>query len=598
MPIPNDPFVPPSIGDRKTWDAIAHRPARTEWIADLHERLAAIPATPPQPNASDYLAARRSNDRKRVDHYWQSTRASLGMLAANRLFKGIEPNDPDDRLLNWLYAYTFEPTWMVSAHSPGNDLPLSGAGQLDLAGCEQAGSLAELAQSLKPWIDGQSQTLVQSILNEIDRRVVTPAETETRQFWTKTDGSPINNWAGVCAGSILCATETMAAFGLPRPKTRERMIEILRAYFQYGFTEDGECDEGIGYWNYGMDFSFIGLSRLAREEIEAKFDLDRIRLVATYPQRVHLVGKTFFVGNDGSPSASPSLAGVPIIAEWFDLPFLKWWCGQAKPNGLRTFTQLVRYLTSTMEFPSSQSAGPKHEPNRYLENQQAAIFQRNSNHGLFTFTLTGGTNAEQHNHNDLGTFQVFLDEKPIVPDLGAPIYQQDFFGAARYTKWVVAMSSGHCCPQINGIEQRAGKEAAGKLLAWDAQSGELALDLTSAYPETAGLTKWTRVGHVPMDDAKAFLDDEFVLKADGEVVHRIWFASEPTVTNDRVFQVGGIATWVQTKPDKVEVLPFKANDERLMLRIFPADHTLFRVDLTYRAKANEPLKIQTVIAVE
>jgi hypothetical protein len=597
MPIPTNAFSPPSIDDRKTWDAVRNDPARAEWLAGMDKRLSGIPETPPQPTAADYLAARRANDRKRIDGYWQNTRADLGMLAANRLFKGIEKSDPDDRLLNWLYSYTFEPTWTVSAHSPKNDLPLSGAGQLDLAGCEQAGALAELAQSLKPWIDTQSQTLVQSMLNEIDRRVVTPAEADTREFWMKTDGTPINNWAGVCAGSILCACATMESFGMPRPKTRERMIEILRAYFQYGFTEAGECDEGIGYWNYGMDFAFIGLSRLRRDEIESKFDLDRIKLIASYPQRVHMVGRTFFVGNDGSPSASPSLGGIPLVAEWFDMPFLKWWCGQAKPTGLRTYTQLLRYLTSTMTFPSSQSVGPKHEPNRYLADQQAGIFQRESRRGLFIFTLTGGTNAEQHNHNDLGTFQVFLDEKPIIPDLGAPIYQQDFFGAARYTKWIVAMSSGHCCPQINGIEQRAGKEAAGKLLAWDDKTGELALDLTSAYPENAGLTKWTRVGHVPMDDAMAIMDDEFVLKADGEVVHRIWFAGEPKVTDDRVLESEGIVVSVQTKPEKLEVVPFKANDERLMLRIFPATHTLNRVDMTYRTNANVPLKIQTVITV-
>ncbi len=597
MPIPDAPFVPPSIGDRTTWEAIAKNPDKAAWLADLDKRLPDIPATAPIPTASEYLAAKRSNDRKVVDGFWQKTRTSLGNLAAHRLLKGIDPNDVDDRLLNWIYAYTYEPSWVVSAHLAKNDLQLSGAGQLDLAGCEQAGSLAELAQSLKPWIDTQTQTLVQSILNEVDRRVVTPAETDKREFWMKTDGTPINNWAGVCAGSILAACETMAAFGMPRPKTRERMIEILRAYFQYGFTEAGECDEGIGYWNYGMDFAFIGLSRLPRQEIEAKFDLKRIERVASYPERVHLVGSTFFVGNDGSPTVSPSLAGVPIIAEWTDSAFLKWWCGQAKPTGLRTFTQLLRYLTSTMQFPSSQSAGPRHEPNRYLDNQQAAIFQRDSTRGLFTFTFTGGTNAEQHNHNDLGTFQVFLGEKPIIPDLGAPIYQQDFFGAARYTKWIVAMSSGHCCPQINGIEQRAGKEAAGKLLAWDEKTGELALELTSAYPDTAGLTKWTRVGHVPADGSRAIIDDEFVLKADGEIIHRIWFVNEPKVTDGNIFEADGIVITIDAKPEKTEVIPFKANDERLMLRIFPAEHVLYRIDMTYRAKANAPLKVQTVITV-
>lgn len=597
MPIPTDPFVPPSIDDRAAWNAIRENAAKADWRSIFEKALPEIPLTQTIPSAADYLAAKRSNDRGRIDRYWQTGRVNLAYLALHRLFSGIDANEPDDRLLNWLYSSTYEPTWVVSAHLPRNDLQLSGAAQLDLAACEQAGNLAEIAHCLKPWIDLQTQTLFKSVLNEIDRRVVTPAETDTREFWMRTDGVAINNWAGVCAGSILAACETLAAFGMERPKTRQRMIEILRAYFQHGFTEDGECDEGVGYWNYGMDFAFVGLSRLSRQEIEVKFDLNRIRRVASYPERVHLVGSMFFVGNDGSPTVSPTLGGIPIVAAWMDSPFLNWWCGRARPTGLRAYTQLLRYLTSTMQFPSSQSAGPKHAPNRYLANQQAAIFQRASSRGLFTFTFTGGTNAEQHNHNDLGTFQVFLGEKPIIPDLGAPVYTQDFFDSARYEKYIVAMSSGHCCPRINGIEQREGKDAAGKLLAWNEQTGELALDLTTAYPEAAGLAKWTRVGHVPADDARAILDDAFVLKADGEIVHRIWFANEPKATDGKVFEADGIAVSIDAKPEKTEVLPFKANDERLLLRIFPATHTLYRVDMTYRAKADVPLKIQTVITV-
>lgn len=600
-----DPFKPATIEDRATWMRIAKDPGAAALIEKQIGKLDDIAPTMPLPTAADYLAARRSNDRGRLDDHWRKVRPNVARLTVHRLLEDIDPNDPDDRLLNWTFAFTYQPTWVISAHLPKNDLPLSGEGQLDLSGCESAGELAELREVLLPWMYGQTQTLGDSIVREIDRRVLVPfMASDVPAWWAKvdakrTDERRLNNWTGVCAGSILAACLSLEATGVARPEARRRALTLLKVFFDVAFGEGGECEEGIGYWNYGVEFALLGMMRLTRDELRASFDLDRIKLVAAYPERCHIAGKTFFAGNDSQTTATTSPSVMPWLADLVGSDFLHWWSGQPGSAPPRTVPHLLRQLQRPTP-AATLPAAPTHEPNRYLPDQQAAIFQRPNKAGLFTLTITGGTNGELHNHNDLGTFQLFLDERPIIPDLGAPEYVTDFFDdKVRYTKYLVAASGGHCCPSINGIEQRAGKEAAGKLLAWRPESGEIALDLTSAYPPEARLKRWTRSGHVPNDDAVAILTDEYELEADGSVVHRIWFVDEPKIGegNATIEVPKAAAVNMEPKPDAVEVLKIAAGDERLMLRAFPKKKMLYRVDLTYRAAAGKTLTITTRLTI-
>jgi hypothetical protein len=601
-------FRPASIGDRATWARIATDARVAAQIKKQLDRLDAIPPTMPLPTAADYLAAKRSNNRGILDDHWRKTRPNVARLTLNRLLSGIDSKDADDRLLNWLFAFTYEPTWTVSAHLPNQDLPTSGRGQLDLAGCEAAGELAEAREALLPWIETNSKTLGDSIASEIDRRVLTPFLTDTREWWAKldakrTDAKRINNWTGVCAGSILIAAQSLEATGFPRPEARDKALALLRVFFDVAFGEAGECEEGIGYWMYGIEYAVLGMMRLSAAQLRKEFDLDRVKVVAGYPERCHLAGRLFFAGND----SEPRMNCAPIVGSWLadvtGSSFLRWWAGYA-PEGeigaVRSVPHLLRLLQDPCDVaPTTQAAGPAHAPNRYLADQQAAIFQRPTARGLFTFTITGGTNAELHNHNDLGTFQLFVDERTIIPDLGQPRYVMDFFDdKVRYTKYMVAASSGHCCPSINGVEQRAGAEAAGKLVGWHPESGEISLDLTSAYPAEAKLKRWTRSAHVPIDDAIAIMTDEFELDGDGEVVHRIWFVDEPKVSEGgATISADGATVTFDPKPKTADVMRIKAGDERLMLRGYKAEKELYRVDQTYRVKANERLVVTTRLSI-
>ena len=83
--------------------------------ADLMSRLYAFAddsmqgrrsGTPGGIKATDYLAAKRENNRNLLDNRWQRERSILGALALRRLVSGLDENDLDDQLFDTFAACT------------------------------------------------------------------------------------------------------------------------------------------------------------------------------------------------------------------------------------------------------------------------------------------------------------------------------------------------------------------------------------------------------------------------------------------------------------------------------------------------------------
>ncbi len=620
-------FTPATITDRAYWDDVRNDPALAALVASITDAALQIPAAPPRPLASDYLAARRHNDRHRLDAQWQNGRRMLSQLAVNRCFMGVDPGDCDDRLLDWLWSFLTEPSWCVSAHLPNKDLPALGQPTLDLAACEMAAMLAEMREVLLPWINSNSRTLADSIIHAVDEQVIRPFEEAPEHFWwTDVDNVHMNNWTGVCAGSILAAARSLAAQGHARPVAEAKAIKLLGAFFERAFTPSGECDEGMGYWGYGVGVASLGLSRLAPGELAGAIDMGRFRQVADYPRRVHLVDDWFYSGNDSSLHC-----GAPqYLATWLAAAADNLWMGQwarraafvsppqsaaswRRQSGadppVRHFSMFLRTIdayktrrTQSSPAPSSQAPGaavsndtanasPPAKPT-LIEDQQAAVFRLPTDAGNLIVTLAGGTNGERHNHNDLGHVLLFLDGQLILPDLGAPHYTADFFSANRYT-YLTASSRGHSCPVINGQEQRVGSDAAGTILAWrpDADTPEFSLDLTTAYPPEANLTRWTRTLR-QLSHHFELIDDYQTTRAAVGVTHALWSLAEPVVQKN-VLKIGPIFITLNPAPVRVTITTHQPAD--LLLRSF-TDRLLYQIQAEYQTDATGELKVTSALS--
>ena len=76
--------------------------------------------------------------------------------------------------------------------------------------------------------------------------------------------------------------------------------------------------------------------------------------------------------------------------------------------------------------------------------------------GFFVATK-GGYNNESHNHNDAGTFSLYLNTTPIIIDAGVGTYTRQTFGPERYKIWTM-QSNYHNLPMINGVPQQFGSQ--------------------------------------------------------------------------------------------------------------------------------------------
>jgi hypothetical protein len=105
----------------------------------------------------------------------------------------------------------------------------------------------------------------------------------------------------------------------------------------------------------------------------------------------------------------------------------------------------------------------------------------------------GGTNAENHNHNDVGTVIVALDGTPVIVDAGRSTYTAQTFSPDRYAIWSMR-SAWHNVPLIDGAEQNPGPEYRSAGAQVDAQgetSPAFRVDLAGAYG-LAHLEAWHR----------------------------------------------------------------------------------------------------------
>ena len=94
--------------------------------------------------------------------------------------------------------------------------------------------------------------------------------------------------------------------------------------------------------------------------------------------------------------------------------------------------------------------------------------------GLF-LAAKAGHNDESHNHNDIGSFIVANNGRPLLIDPGAGVYTRQTFGPDRYQIWTM-QSSWHNTPAPAGHPQAAGRahRAADVSAALTAAAAELA----------------------------------------------------------------------------------------------------------------------------
>ncbi|MBQ7011117.1 MAG: heparinase II/III family protein [Clostridia bacterium] len=437
-----------------------------------------------------------------------------------------ERKDVLDALQDIMWAICDEYTWSLPAHMNGEQALRVNLQEdcytIDLFAAETGDTLAEALLMLGDRLD---PVVVKRVKRELKKRIIDRFE-NGRFGWCE---SNFTNWAAVCAGSVgmacICELDDDQRLG----RLIERLLGAMRN-FMSGFSDDGACLEGTGYWSYGFGYFACFADMLYRRtggEIDL-FDDPRVHKVALFPQKCCFYGSRGVSFSDGGSKVSLSLGLTNMLSKHFDDVFIpeNVYTGDGiSIGGCHRFSLGFNKILWT---PEGEVKRVPMADNYQLPSAQWYIASGKDNVGV---AIKGGNNGEPHNHNDIGNFIVYKNGVEIIADLGSGEYDKKYFSRERYTLTHCG-SQGHSVPLIDGAVQKAGKAYAAKDFTMD--STGVCMDIAPAYG-LGGDNSVIREIRFDREAGVLTVSDRFKLaKAPDRLVERFISRFQPVLTVDGV----------------------------------------------------------------
>lgn len=474
-----------SIEDRDFWKRVAAAGPYRKLVKQAEED--ARQAIEPLPD-SLYLEYSRTGNRSRYEGvYFAKLRTLRRLVIAECIENRGRYLPPIEQLIA---SYAADRSWVLPAHDAGQENFEGRQITIDLFSSEVACDLATTDFMLG---DRLSEGTRSTVRREVKRRIFDPYMSmlttgRPRMWWI----TGTNNWNAVCLANV---TGTALAL-LESPAERafyaaaaEKNIE----WFLEGFTDDGYCSEGIGYWNYGFG-CFVRLAHMLYEATGANSDLfvlPKARNAALFARRMEITPGCYPAFADCSVGSEPSVAVMAYVSRCYELPFTP---RELKPLPMVRWLDELGVFSFTFDEPIVQPEIFAPALRDWFE-QAGILISRGATtkQGLpMGVALKGGHNEEHHNHNDVGSFVVCIGGSMTLVDPGAEVYTRRTFSDQRYVSNVLN-SFGHPVPRVAGQLQQTGRAAAAKVLKLEQTDAAdtLVLDMSAAYAveELKGLTR-------------------------------------------------------------------------------------------------------------
>jgi hypothetical protein len=481
------------IGDRQAWNRLAaggHREHIGPAARDVIKRAEKILAQPVPKQPDDlYLDFSRTGNRTRWQNVAFERRGRLTWLVLAECMENKGRFLP--KLEELIAALCAEKCWVMPAH----DRRLTNFNgtfvDIDLASSALAWNLGTADWLLGDKLSAATRKLLREKVRQFALDPCLAAYRGKRRLdgWMKTT----NNWNAVCHAGV-----TGAALALLDSREERALFvaaaEQLSKHFLAGFTPDGYCSEGLGYWDYGFGH-YVLLSETVCQATGGKLDLfarPEAKAPAEFGARIQIIGGVAPAFADCSVSAKPS-------------PEIMWFVNRRLGLGLSAYDKFnagdeeftahwfgFLFESAIYSFPNSASQAKRQDNGRNYElglrtwfDSAGILIGRPAPGSLCRMgvALKGGHNAEHHNHNDVGSYVVVVGKRPVLLDPGAETYSARTFSKDRYISKLLN-SFGHPVPLVAGKLQREGRDAQGKVLRTEFtdRTDTLALDIASPYP--------------------------------------------------------------------------------------------------------------------
>lgn len=485
----------------------------TELLAELREE--------PLPKLTEELFGEfeRNGNRLRYETAYFGRRKQLTVFALAALLH--RRPEEEKRLQEILWAVCGEECWALPAHV--NRSRTDWRQTVDLFAAETAQTLAEIVAQLG---EALPEELRQRISEEMERRVFTPFFTSAKPYadW---EGCH-HNWNAVCMGSIgLACLYQMQETPERLTACLKRIMESLPHYLE-GFSEDGVCMEGIGYYTYGMSYYTAFAEQLERFT-EGRVSLlsdPRLRRIALFQQGMFLGTEGLTVSfSDGETKAGFRLGLTLFLAQHFNgviVPELSH-AADFRTDPCFRFLPLYRDILWTRQAGDEAVISAPGRRHTVWEKAQWSICESEQGCGM---AAKGGCNAEPHNHNDVGSFLYEIHGEMMAVDLGAGEYTRDYFGSKRY-EILCNSSLGHSVPLVDGEGQRAGGQYAASRFFADG-NGTTVIGMERAY-EAKQLETLTRSITFSLSEGSLGVSDFWKVRQPLIVTERLVTQCEVTV---------------------------------------------------------------------
>lgn len=474
------------LSDRTAWETRAQQPEYAALLKRAEGYL--TEALPEQPDEL-FLDFSRTGNRTRWQHVAGLRRGRLmPLVVAECLENKGRFLPPLQQLIEALCA---EKTWVMPAHDAKLTNFNGTTTDIDLASSALGWDLASadwlLGEKLSPVVRDQLRA-------NVLKRVVAPYREmylgeRAPNWWLLTT----SNWNAVCLAGVTGAALVEVTDKQQRAEVVAAADKFIRNFLQ-GFTADGYCSEGLGYWDYGFG-NFVWLAETLRQATGGKLDL-LLLPQAEAPAR-------FGANIEISGGISPAFADCGVTAQ--PDRALMWFVNRRLRLGLTDYNELAPATGGSLSqflllnFPNGAAETPPTDQARQTLVRtwfkEAGILIGRPAPGTRTqlaVALKGGHNAEHHNHNDVGSYVAVIGNRAVLLDPGGEVYTARTFSSRRYESKLLN-SYGHPVPLVAGQLQKEGSEARAEVLRSELtdQADTLELNLKSCYrvPELKTLTR-------------------------------------------------------------------------------------------------------------
>ena len=370
-----------------------------------------------------------------------------------------------------------------------------------------------------------------------------------------------------------------------------RTAKSTQRFLDFYFP-DGGCDEGPSYFGVAGASLFDYLEEIfyATGGAVDLYGDPLIANIAKYIYRVH-AGDDYYVNFADAPPRVRVATGLlkRVGAAIGDGALVKFsdfveGAGFTRKPYEGDYGQIYRLISNIFHYkPSARAESYVAPRDHFFEGIQVMTARRRENgtDGIFV-AFKGGHNAESHNHNDVGSYIIYRNGKPVVVDAGVETYTKFTFSDRRYDIWTMR-SDYHNVPDINGYTQIPGAGARAADLEYGVTGGaagdcvtgaaevaaggvkcrivddvtgslavghdidgaggvtQMSLDIAGAYPKEAAVKSYKRSLRYDRSVDTVAVSDEYVLeRAENPIVSHVMCYNEPKYGDSGELDLGGL----------------------------------------------------------